>query len=146
MAAKSNVFANRINTNWFGIGEILRKLFWNARNAAKENKYSLIMILLMRNFIRRINMKPEEALKELSYDDTAYGGNCTYEVRMGAIKALKKQIPMKPNNIKSILDFSGRYYTTKGNCPVCNSEGLYKSDFYCNKCGQKLDWGGSEKP
>lgn len=50
-------------------------------------------------------MKPEEALKELSYGDTAYGGNCTYEVRMGAIKALKKQIPMKPNNIKSILIF-----------------------------------------
>lgn len=86
-------------------------------------------------------VKPEEALKELSYDDTAYGGNCTYEVRMGAIKALKKQIPMKPNNIKSIFDFSGRYYTTKGNCPVCNREGLYKTDFYCNKCGQKLDWG-----
>ena len=61
-------------------------------------------------------------------------------------KALKKQIPMKPNNIKSIFDFSGRYYTTKGNCPVCNSEGLNKLDFYCNKCGQKLDWGGSEKP
>lgn len=86
-------------------------------------------------------MKPEEALKELSYDDTAYGGNCTYEVRMGAIKALKKQIPMKPNNIKSIFDFSGRYYMSKGDCPVCNREGLYKSDFYCNKCGQKLDWG-----
>ena len=50
---------------------------------------------------------------------------------------------MKPNNIKSILDFSGRYYTAKGNCPVCNSEGLNKLDFYCNKCGQKLDW--SEK-
>lgn len=89
-------------------------------------------------------MKPEEALKELSYGDTAYGGNCTYEVRMGAIKALKKQIPMKPNNIKSIFDFSGRYYTTKGNCPVCNSEGLYKSDFYCNKCGQRLDWSGKD--
>ena len=57
------------------------------------------------------------------------------------IKALEKQIPRKPNNIKSILDFSGRYYTTKGDCPVCNREGLYKSDFYCNKCGQKLDWG-----
>lgn len=56
-------------------------------------------------------------------------------------KALEKQIPMKPNNIKSIFDFSGRYYTTKGNCPVCNREGLYKSDFYCNKCVQKLDWG-----
>lgn len=85
-------------------------------------------------------VKPEEALKELSYDDTAYGGKCTHEVRQRAIKALEKQIPMKPNNIKSILDFSGRYYTTKGNCPVCNSEGLNKLDFYCNKCGQKLDW------
>lgn len=58
-----------------------------------------------------------------------------------AVKASEKQIPMKPNNIKSIFDFSGRYYTAKGNCPVCNSEGLYKLDFYCNKCGQKLDWG-----
>ena len=57
-------------------------------------------------------------------------------------KALEKQIPMKPNNIKSIFDFSGRYYTTKGNCPVCNREGLYKSDFYCNKCRQRLDWEG----
>ena len=86
-------------------------------------------------------MKSEEALKELSYDGTAYGGKCTHEVRQRAIKALEKQIPMKPNNIKSILDFSARYYTTKGNCPVCNSERLYKSDFYCNKGGQKLDWG-----
>ena len=85
-------------------------------------------------------MKPEEALKELSYDSTAYGGKCTHEVRMVAVKALKKQIPIKPNNIKSIFDFSGRYYTTKGNCPVWNSEGLNKLDFYCNKCGQKLDW------
>lgn len=58
-----------------------------------------------------------------------------------AVKALEKQTPMKPNNMRTILDFSGRYYTTKGNCPVCKREGLYKSDFYCNKCGQKLDWG-----
>lgn len=36
-------------------------------------------------------MKPEEVLKELSYDNTAYGGNCTYEVRMEAIKALKSR-------------------------------------------------------
>ena len=86
-------------------------------------------------------MKPEEALKELSYDDTAYGGKCTHEVRQEAIKALQKQIPMKPNNIKTIFDFSGRYCITKGDCPVCNIEELYKSDFYCNKCGQKLDWG-----
>lgn len=58
-----------------------------------------------------------------------------------AVKALQVQIPMKPDNIKYIFDFSGRYYTTNGNCPVCNREKLYKSDFYCNKCGQKLDWG-----
>lgn len=56
-------------------------------------------------------------------------------------KALGKQIPMRPNNVQTIFDFSGRYCTTKGNCPVCNIEELYKSDFYCNKCGQKLDWG-----
>ena len=36
-------------------------------------------------------MKPEEALKELSYDDTAYGGKCTHEVRMAAVKALKSR-------------------------------------------------------
>lgn len=60
-----------------------------------------------------------------------------------AVKALENQTPMKPNNMKTIFDFSGRYYTTKGKCPVCNMEELYKSDFYCNKCGQRLDW--SEK-
>ena len=35
-------------------------------------------------------MKPEEALKELSYDSTAYGGKCTSEVRKVAVKAMKK--------------------------------------------------------
>lgn len=58
-------------------------------------------------------MKPEEALRELSYDNTAYGGKCTHEVRQEAIKALQKQIPMTPNNVRIILDFSGRYYTKK---------------------------------
>lgn len=88
-------------------------------------------------------MTNEEAMKELNCDDTAetaYGGNCTYEVRMEAIKALDKQIPMKPNNIKDIINFAGKYYTTKGDCPVCGREGVFKSDLYCNKCGQKLDW------
>lgn len=57
-----------------------------------------------------------------------------------AVKALQIQIPMKPDNIEPILGFSGKYYTSKGNCPVCTRKGLYKSDFWCNKCGQKLDW------
>lgn len=30
-------------------------------------------------------MKSEEALKELSYDGTAYGGKCTHEVRQRAM-------------------------------------------------------------
>lgn len=123
-----------------GIGAEMVKPNWYARNAEKEKRCLSTMISQRKAIIGRINMKPEEALKELSYDDTAYGGKCTHEVRQEVIEALKKQIPMKPNNIKSIFDFSGRYYTTKGNCPVCNREGLYKSDFYCNKCGQKLDW------
>ena len=53
----------------------------------------------------------------------------------------EKQISKKPKNMKSIPDFSGRYYTTKGDCPICGAEGLYRSSLYCNKCGQKLDWG-----
>lgn len=85
-------------------------------------------------------MTNEEAIKELSYDNTDYGGNCTYEVRMAAIKALRKQIPMKPNNTKDILDFSGRYYTTRGDCPVCGRERVSISDSYCDNCGQKFDW------
>lgn len=84
-------------------------------------------------------MKPEEALKELSCDDTAYGDKCTHEVRQRAIEALRKQISMKPNNMKSIIDFSRYYYTLRGNCPCCG-EGLNRSFIYCNKCGQKLNW------
>ena len=38
----------------------------------------------------------------------------------------EKQISKKPKNMKSIPDFSGRYYTTKGDCPICGAEGLYR--------------------
>lgn len=86
-------------------------------------------------------MKSEEAIEKLRYPELPDGlVMVDLEVRQEAIEALKKQIPMKPNNIESIFDFSGRYYTTRGNCPVCNRERLYRSEFYCNKCGQKLDW------
>ncbi len=94
-------------------------------------------------------MKPEEAIENLRERIdlakkvwTNVTGIVEYRKALElAVKALKKQTPMKPNDMKTISDFSGRYCTTKGNCAVCNSEGLYKSDFYCNKCGQKLDWG-----
>lgn len=86
-------------------------------------------------------MKPEEAIKKLRYPELPDGLVMVgLEARQEAIKALEKQIPKKPNNMKSILDFSGRYYTTKGNCPVCNREGLNRSFIYCDECGQKLDW------
>lgn len=60
-----------------------------------------------------------------------------------AVKALKKQIPRKMNNLSEVyLDFGvgkkikvGAY----GNCPNCN----YNIDIvskYCTRCGQKLDW------
>lgn len=58
---------------------------------------------------------------------------------------LEKQIPQKPKNMKSILDFSGNYYTSKGDCPNCGAKGLYRSNSYCNKCGQALDWGEHQK-
>lgn len=85
-------------------------------------------------------MKPEEALKKLSYNSTAYGSKCTSEVMKVAVKAIKKQIPMKPKDTKIIRDFSGRYYNIKGKCPICGEENLYKSNYYCDKCGQRLEW------
>lgn len=90
-----------------------------------------------------IDMKPEEALKELSYDDTAYGGKCTREVRQIAIKALKKQIPKKVNNLSEIyMDFgTGKKIKVSayGDCPNCKYNINIVSK-YCTRCGQKLDW------
>lgn len=85
-------------------------------------------------------MKPEEALKELNYDDTAYGGNCTYEVRMEAIKALEKQIPKEPKYKKQLRDFFGIATVVKGDCPCCGKAEIYSNANYCPDCGQKLDW------
>lgn len=52
----------------------------------------------------------------------------------------EKQVSKKPKNIKTIFDFHGRCYSTKGECPVCGTEVLSSSSVYCNKCGQKIDW------
>lgn len=88
-------------------------------------------------------MDAKKAIKELSYNNTDYGGKCTQEVRKVAIRALEKQVPMKPKDTKTISDFSGRYRSIKGTCPICGEENLYKSNYYCDKCGQRLDWKGS---
>lgn len=78
-------------------------------------------------------MTPQEAIKELSYDNTAYGGKCTKEVREVAIKALEKQIPKKVNNREEHADY------IEGNCPDCDLP-VCDVDNYCSKCGCLLDW------
>ena len=88
-------------------------------------------------------MDAEKAIKELSYDDTAYGGNCTYEVRMEAIKALEKQIPKKPIDKTKPDDNASLAYENCNIivCPTCGGRLKLKSKGkYCDKCGQKLDW------
>ena len=78
-------------------------------------------------------LTPKEAIKELSYDNTAYGGKCTKEVRETAIKALEKQIPKKVNNREEHADY------IEGNCPDCDLL-VCDVDNYCSKCGCLLDW------
>lgn len=78
-------------------------------------------------------LTPKEAIKELSYDNTAYGGKCTKEVRETAIKALEKQIPKKVNNREEHADY------IEGNCPDCDLP-VCDVDNYCSKCGCLLDW------
>lgn len=75
----------------------------------------------------------KEAIKELSYDNTAYGGKCTKAVRETAIKALEKQIPKKVNNREEHADY------IEGNCPDCDLP-VCDVDNYCSKCGCLLDW------
>ena len=80
---------------------------------------------------------PKEAIKELSYDNTAYGGKCTKEVRETAINALEKQNQKKPVHIGG----AGIRYTDLYRCPNCGQgfTGTGIAD-YCYHCGQKLDW------
>ena len=44
-----------------------------------------------------------------------------------AIEALEKQIPIKMKDMRSVNDFSGRYYTCIGTCPICGEENIYRN-------------------
>ena len=86
-------------------------------------------------------MDYKEALKELSYDATAYGGACTTEVREVAIKALEKQIPKKPY-LEGDGYADGQLVYDTWICPCC--EERYEVDYddykHCPECGQAIDW------
>lgn len=81
-------------------------------------------------------MTEREAIKELSYDDTVYGGKCTEEVRIVAIQALEKQVPKKPLRIPT--DDSCLYYELR--CPCCDAYISGIIEMHHCKCGQALDW------
>ena len=96
-------------------------------------------------------MTYEEAIKLLKEDKSLYEteicfagdgtpeGDLIMALNM-AIEALEKQIPKKP---------IGKYTSYK--CPVCgrrvrsgkgsSSRGV---DYYCQRCGQAIDWEGME--
>ena len=86
-------------------------------------------------------MTPKEAFDSLRYEIDEEG-HCSYiedEIHI-AMKALEKQIPIKP---------IGRHTSYK--CPVCDrrvrsgkgssSRGV---DYFCQRCGQALDWSDNE--
>ena len=58
-----------------------------------------------------------------------------------ALRALEKQIPMKPvKSEKQVVRYVNTYY-----CPICNL-GITGTNIakWCYHCGQKLDWSDEE--
>jgi hypothetical protein len=80
-------------------------------------------------------MTAQEAIKELNYDETAYGGKCTKPVREVAIEALEKQIPKKPLDV--VTDDNEFICMI---CPSCEQIAVEFNDKYCSRCGQAIDW------
>ena len=84
-------------------------------------------------------MTPQEAKEWLVAIAKKYihGGDEGFDKRRKkaidtAISALEKQIPKKPVvPLDSIRE--------QHECPVCPHR-VYKTQQYCDKCGQKLDW------
>ena len=94
-------------------------------------------------------MTPQEAITELKSLESALDGYCELNetgkiVFRMAIEALEDKIPRK---IKKETTDVRTYYCVS--CPKCNKHfgyrGKYniwigKTPFYCNNCGQMLDW------
>lgn len=58
-----------------------------------------------------------------------------------AVKAFKKQIPLKPSKTKATQTLYGNLYTDH-QCLNCGSLLVEQEDYYCAICGQKIDWSG----
>ena len=59
-----------------------------------------------------------------------------YKANEMAIKALEKQIPKKP------LFNGNNWYRCVNGCEIHKKQ--FEKDWYCPKCGQKLDWSDEE--
>lgn len=92
-------------------------------------------------------MEYEEALNWL--DKYSIG---ILEIKRIISKALEKQIPKKPRIIKRKIHSELHIYQDCAVCPCCferfcdNQTELLKSiihktDKYCSRCGQAIDWG-----
>ena len=72
----------------------------------------------------------QKAINRLMCGNTAH--SCKSDYIKLAIKALDKQIPKKPM-------FNGNnWYRCVNGCEIHKKH--FEKDWYCPKCGQKLDW------
>lgn len=67
------------------------------------------------------------AINRLVCGNTAH--SCKADYIKTAIKALEKQVPMKPNGVC---------------CGSCGIAVIQHFDLYCPRCGQRIDWRDSE--
>ena len=97
-------------------------------------------------------MKPEESIKILrkridliKQDWSDMADLVEYQKALErAVKALEKQIPRKPIDKTKPDDTASRAYENCNIivCPTCGRRLKLKSKGnYCDKCGQRLDWG-----
>ena len=82
-------------------------------------------------------MTEDEAIKEIRFNMSTIGlsneaAKRVVEARDMAINALEKQIPKKPM-------FNGKnWYRCVNGCEIHKKQ--FEKDWYCPKCGQKLNW------
>jgi hypothetical protein len=84
-----------------------------------------------------VNLCKDSECRYLTEDNECIEAGICFEVKETCVKALNKQIAKKPNDAGKFADL----YI--GLCPICN-EGVNSHMKYCDKCGNKLDWGNED--